>query len=424
MQVSTADEAVELVANQAIRARQQGTFAVGGALIDNASGDVVAAMHNNVLMPMKGSTAGFLLHDPTAHGERQLVDWYFDNKGSLELPVPGRMTVVTTLDPCAMCAGALLTARFNVGVSAIDDFAGINFDSNFDFPSLPPTVRTQAQKTFGYYGVDDPCAREYVGSTSTIFAKQTVRAVSYLLTSLVFSSGVDNIRAESNGFATDPRALADPATLPQQSPVRGALAALYAQTLQVRSSQPRFPAVELAEPLLNTAQAAANAGSELNAVALIDPFGNLLTCTGGRENHSPVRTAFLEATRNYAQLRWTLMNDPSPAVRAEASQYLTHAKYCTFVHLVAPDPACPQAVLAFGAYGSTMEAAVPQPFPSSFQYVALPAGVTATQVAELAASLPPLYVDLVGVAPQQVLDPALRLAVDPLPPPPPVPPTK
>lgn len=407
----TADDAVELVAGEAIQASQQGTFAVGGALIDNASGTVVMAMHNNVLVPPNGNKDGFLLHDPTAHGERQLVDWYFDNADQLGLAPPAEMTVITTLDPCAMCAGALMTAGFNVGVSAIDDYAGINYDSSFTFPSFPPAVRAEAQQRFGYYAVAAPCARAASGGASTAFGDETISAVNYLLTLLVFSSGVEAIRKASNTPTLDPSKLQDPAGLPAGSPVRKALTDLYADTLTVRSASWRFPGAELAEPLLATAKAAHAAGGELNAVALLDPFGNLLTCTGGQEGQSPIRTAFLLATRNYAQMRWTLMSDP--AMRDEATQYLTHVKYCTFVHLVAPDPESAQGVMTFGAYGSSIEGPAPQPFPSSFQYVTLPGAATEAQVAELAAALPPLYTQSIGVAPMKVLDPALEAAVRP-----------
>jgi len=101
------------------------------------------------------------------------------------------------------------------------------------------------------------------------------------------------------------------------------------------------------------------------------------------------------------------MNDPSPEVRAEAEQYLTHPKYGTFVFLYAPDPATPQAVMTLGAYGSTMEGPVPQSYPSNFQYVLLPASTTAQAVSELAQTLPPFYTQSVQVAPAQVLSEAL-----------------
>src|SRR5207302_1984791 len=131
-----AEQAVRIAAGKSIEASLQNTFAVGGVLVDNRRGTVFCALHNNVLESYEGSKL-FLLHDPTAHGERQIVDWYFKNRKRLRLPDPKQLTVVTTLDPCAMCAGALLAAGFNVGVSGADDYAGINYNLSFQFPSVP-----------------------------------------------------------------------------------------------------------------------------------------------------------------------------------------------------------------------------------------------------------------------------------------------
>ncbi|MGF6394009.1 nucleoside deaminase [Pseudomonas plecoglossicida] len=410
--IQNAQQAVDLVANQAILASQQGTFAVGGCIVDNQTGNVLAALHNNVLMPFPNSTVQppFLPHDPTAHGERQLVDWYFANRQSLDLPPPQQLTVVTTLDPCAMCAGSLLTAGFNVAVSAIDTYAGINYNSQFDFPTLPPAVRQQARDTWGYYAVDAPIGRPYQGSQGPIHAGQSIDAAAFTLTSTVFDASVNTVREASNNSGLPPSQLKDPTTLPADSKVRQALSALSPWALQVKSANPRLPGQELAKPLIETARQA----DTPNAVALLDPFGNLLACLGGVENQSPIRTAFMETTRNYAIMRWTLMNDADPVVRQQANDYLTHPKYGTFVFLYIPDPSSSQAVMTFGAYGSTMEGAVPQSFPSNLQYVLLPEGTTAQEVAQLALNLPPFYTQSVQVAPSQVLDAALVSAVQAL----------
>ncbi|APC16487.1 cytosine deaminase [Pseudomonas frederiksbergensis] len=406
--LKSAQEAVTTVANQAILAAMQKTFAVGGAIINNATGEVIAALHNNVLMPFPGSgTTYFLPHDPTAHGERQLVDWYYEKAASLKLPPPDQLTIVTTLDPCAMCAGALLTAGFNVAVSAIDDYAGVNYNSQFTFPSLPPHIRQQAQKTWAYYAVAAPVSRAYQGSMSPVFGGQTIDSAAYYLTSSIFSASVNTVREASNNSGLEPSKLKNPATLPANSPVRQALTQLSPYALTVTSSNPRDPGAELAPPLLKTAQQA----NVFNSVALLDPFGNLLVCLGGVENQSPIRTAFMETTRSYAVMRWTLMNDPDPAVRAQAEQYLTHPKYGTFVFLYAPDPTTPQAVMTLGAYGSTMEGQVPQSYPSNLQYVLLPGNTTAQALSQLAQNLPPFYTQSVQVAPAQVLSQALINAV-------------
>lgn len=403
--IRNAQQAVELVADQSILADLQKTFAVGGCIVENATGKVLARMHNNVLQPYPDSTAQppFLPHDPTAHGERQLVQWYYDNRKELNLPEPSALTVVTTLDPCAMCAGSLLTAGFNVAVSAIDTYAGVNFNSNFDFPTLPLEVRQQAQKTWGYYAVDAPINRAYQGSNGPAFANGTIDARVFRLTGSIFDSSVNTVREASNNSGLPPSELKDPAKLPATSPVRQALSKLSKWALTLKFDNPRMPGAALAKPLTDTARAA----DTMNAVALLDPFGNLLACLGGQENQSPIRNAFMETTRQYALMRWSLMNDNDPKVRAEAQQYLTHPKYGTFVFLYIPDPRTSEAVMTFGAYGSTMEGPVPQSFPSNLQYVLLHPGVTAQAVAQLAQKLPPFYTQSVQVAPSQVLDDAL-----------------
>ncbi|MDR7277057.1 cytosine deaminase [Catenuloplanes atrovinosus] len=405
--VDTADAAARVAVDEAVLASLRGTFAVGGCIIDNGTGTVVKTMHNEVLRTHPDSDAGFLLHDPTAHGERQLVDWYFANRRPLHLPDPSQLTVVTSLDPCAMCAGALLTAGFNVGVSAIDTYAGINYDERCEFPTLPADVQRRAKETFGYYAVTAPCRRAHRGGTLTVFADQAIAADTLELSQLVFAGSVNNVRTSDNESGRAPADMRDPVHLPSDDPIRLALQTLYPDTLTTRSAHPRFPGPELLPHLTAVADQAANRGSARNAVALLDPFGNLLSCTGGAEARSPIRTAFLESTRDYAQLRWNLMNDSDRSVRDTAAATLTHAKYCTFVHLVAPDPSRAAGVMTFGAYGSTMEGAVPQAFPSSFQYIRTPAGVTDFDIASLAARMPPFYCQDVELAPMRVLNPEL-----------------
>ena len=66
--LNSAQEAVDTVANEAIYAALQQTFAVGGAIINNATGEVIAALHNNVLMPFPGGGATYFLpHDPVSY---------------------------------------------------------------------------------------------------------------------------------------------------------------------------------------------------------------------------------------------------------------------------------------------------------------------------------------------------------------------
>jgi len=400
---ANAEQAVRIAADKAIEASLQNTFAVGGILLDNRSGTVFCALHNNVLEAFENSKR-FLLHDPTAHGERQIVDWYFKNRKRLQLPDPKQLTVITTLDPCAMCAGALLTAGFNVGVSAIDTYAGINYNKSFDFPSAPAKWRSVAQASWAYYGVEAPIRRAFRGGKGAAFAKQSISAPTLCLTDSIFESSVNDVRLLDNNSGKDPSKLTNPKDLPRNSTVRKALLDTCKEAFSVTCPKPRLPGRELAQILLHTAEKAHSRGAEFNSVAFLDPFGNLLLCLGGREERSPIRTAFLEVTRAYAHIRWVLMNYRDKSVREQAGNVLTHPKYGTFVFLYSPDPNTPQGLMTMGAYGSTMEGPIPDTFPSNLQYVLLPDDVSQAEVSEMAMRLPPFYTTGVQVAPTQVLD--------------------
>lgn len=410
MKIASADQAVTVAAEKSIEASLQNTFAVGGALIDNRSASVICALHNNVLEAYE-KRKFLLLHDPTAHGERQLVDWYFKHRERRKLPRPQDLTIVTTLDPCAMCAGAILTAGFNVAASALDDYAGINYNGSFDFPSLPQKWKKAAQSTFAYYGVEPPVRRVFRGSKEVIFANQNIRATTYYLTDTIFESSVNSVRQLDNNSGKDPTNLKNPANLPRNSPVKKALFDACPEAFAVTCPTPRMPGKELAQALVRVAKRGHNRGAALNSVAFLDPFGNLLLCLAGAEHQSPIRTAFMELTRTYAHIRWVLMNSPNPSIRNQAGDVLTHPKFGTFVFLYCPDPDTPQGVMTLGAYGSTMEGPIPQSYPSNLQYVLLPKGATNAAVARRAMSLPPFYTSSVQLDAAQVLDMALTAEV-------------
>jgi len=306
-----------------------------------------------------------------------------------------------------MCAGALLTAGFNVGVSALDNYAGINYNKSFDFPSVPSKWKSVAQSSFAYYAVDAPIRRAFQGGKGPAFTKQSLSASTYCLTDTIFESSVNDVRLLDNNSGKDPAKLTNPKELPPNSTIRKALLEECSEAFTVTCSKPRLPGKELAKVLLKTAEQAHSRGAAFNSCALMDPFGNLLLCLGGAEQRSPIRTAFLELTRAYAHIRWVLMNHQDKSVREQAGDVLTHPKYGTFVSLYAPDPNTPQGLMMMGAYGSTMEGPIPDTFPSNLQYVLLPQDVTQAEVSEMAMRLPPFYTTSVQVAPVQVLDDGL-----------------
>src|SRR5476649_2771318 len=118
-------------------------------------GNVLQSLHNNVIK--QG-----LIFDPTAHGERQLIDWYYAERAKgRQLPEPQDITIVTSLAPCCMCSGAILAGGFNVVVAAPDKNAGINGAGDIGteagceagFEALPAPLRQQAEGSFSYPAV-------------------------------------------------------------------------------------------------------------------------------------------------------------------------------------------------------------------------------------------------------------------------------
>ena len=394
--------AVAIAAAEAIDAKTQGTFGVGGLMLDQ-HGNVLQSLHNNVIK--QG-----LIFDPTAHGERQLIDWYYAERAKgRELPAPEDITIVTSLDPCCMCSGAILAGGFNVVVAAPDKNAGINYDASATFQSLPQALREHAANSFSYPAIlgSSLYARTASGcAPKSFFIGKTISEPTQALCSLVFEATSSEVMAL---FNTDPQQeqLKDPATLLADHAIVRALKQLYPDALAYRCAR-HLPDAGLA-PFLRQAMARDREhGGIGDAVALLDAFGNLLLCMPGRLAQSGIRSAFMETTRTYAQLRYKLMAGASAAQQQEVRQYLGHPKDGTFVFAQGPDSGA-ISFMNLGAYGSTMEGPLPLNNPTQFQYVVQ--SIPADELAEVCAAMPPLYRNVIRIRPLQVADQALIAAL-------------
>ena len=103
----TDDDAMGLALEEAAVAAAMGEVPVGAVVLD-ASGEVLARRHN------ERETA----HDPTAHAELLAMRDAAAALGSWRLD---GVTVVVTLEPCPMCAGALVASRAGRVVFAAPD---------------------------------------------------------------------------------------------------------------------------------------------------------------------------------------------------------------------------------------------------------------------------------------------------------------
>ena len=385
--------AVAIAANEAVAAKTQGTFGVGGLLLDQ-QGNVLKSLQNNVVR--EG-----LVFDPTAHGERQLIDWYFAERAKgTALPPPEEITVVTSLDPCAMCTGAILAAGFNVVVAAMDPNAGINYDASGRFAALPEPLRSRALRSFYYPPVlgASAYAREGWGVPPRgLFIGKTIAEGTQALCSLAFEATEQKVQALCSSDAGQDQ-LRDPATLAPMHPLVRKLRSLYPEALSYRC-EPQSPDAGLAPYLRAAVVKDREQGGEGDAVALLDAFGNLLLCVPGRRAQSAICTAFMECTRQYAQLRYMLMHDAAPREQREIGQYLAHPRDGTFVFAHGPGKDA-QGFMDLGAYGSTMEGPLPAHNPRQFQYVR--ATVPQEDLDAVCAAMPPLYRDVIRIRPLQV----------------------
>lgn len=394
--------AVAIAAAEAIAARTQGTFGVGGLMLDQ-HGNILQSLHNNVVKDG-------LIFDPTAHGERQLIDWYYAERASgRDLPPPQDITIVTSLDPCCMCSGAILAGGFNVVVAAPDQASGINHDNSASFGALPQALRAQAGGSFSYPAIlgSSLYARAASGAApKSFFIGKTIAEATQALCSLVFEATSAEVMDMFN--ADHPRELLkDPATLPPGHAIVRALKQQYPDALAYRCT-PQQPDAGLAPFLLQAMARDREHGGAGDAVALLDSFGNLLLCMPGRMAQSGIRSAFMETTRAYAQLRYKLMHGATREQQDDIRHYLGHPKQGTFVLARGPD-ASAVSYMNLGAYGSTMEGPLPLKNPAQLQYV-LPS-LPQAELNALCAAMPPLYRNIIRIRPTQVADAALVAAL-------------
>ena len=88
-----------------------GEVPVGAVIVDPATGDVIGEGHNQPIGD----------HDPTAHAEIRAIRAAAAKLGNYRLP---GLHLYVTLEPCAMCAGAISFARLARIVFAADDPKG------------------------------------------------------------------------------------------------------------------------------------------------------------------------------------------------------------------------------------------------------------------------------------------------------------
>jgi tRNA(adenine34) deaminase len=106
------DEATMRIAlERAQAAADAGEAPIGAAIREPASGEIIASAAN----------APIATHDPTAHAEILAIRAAAAKRGNYRLT---GLELFVTLEPCAMCAGAISHARIGRLVFAAEDAKG------------------------------------------------------------------------------------------------------------------------------------------------------------------------------------------------------------------------------------------------------------------------------------------------------------
>lgn len=332
------DEYATRAMNQAQEAATSGTFGVGGILLDT-DGNVICEMHNQVI---KGSR----INDPTAHGERQIVDWYLENKEKSGLPEPQDCILITTLDPCIMCTGALAQVKFNkVIVVALDDYAGINWKGDDDCSALAGTdCQEYVKEHFAYPEVTGSLSRKALGadvSNLNLFSDSTISSETLKGCQEAFSLTADDVRNRVSSISVELADIQNPANLEPTHPIRKYLTESFGSDYLAFSWTPG----DSAEALTDYIQ---KKHPGFQGVAYFDAFGNLLYLAEDDKNN-PTQSAFMKVTRTLAAARNT-----EPIEGYEINEYLHHPKYGYFVYTTCPDISA-KTIMEIGAIGATLE---------------------------------------------------------------------
>jgi len=102
---------MRIALREAQDAAARGEAPIGAVIVDPGSGEVIASAGNHPIG----------LHDPTAHAEILALRLAAAKLGNYRLT---GLTLVVTLEPCAMCAGAISHARIGTLVFGADDPKG------------------------------------------------------------------------------------------------------------------------------------------------------------------------------------------------------------------------------------------------------------------------------------------------------------
>lgn len=344
-----------------------------------------------------------------------------------------------------MCAGTLLTAGFNVAVIAPDDSGGgVNWAGTGEFAHVPPAVRSALRTKFGYYqvtadGEDEKVTgvalrANYTGGPDVLFREEEITEAIYNDNFFVFQTSVaqvDQIRRDTRQSLGDLADIAPAGGTPADAvTLRDQLVARWPGALSVKLDT-RMPDAELLalgikqddlpkrnyfrpnDALYNLLQTAlANAPGSQNALAMLDPFGNVLAVEVDRPAESPIATAMMNIASGYSKWAFDRISDASTIATSitllkdtPAYKHLSPVARGTFIYLKAPTPDEVTTLKDLGIFGNTSDGVL--------QYIEPPVDGTMKELDDQVWSMPLYYIQSENVSAVQSMPPppAVQLSV-------------
>ena len=358
-------------------ANKAGTFAVGGLLIDS-TGSVLKEAHNKVIHNGQ-------LWDPTAHAERQLISWYYEASHSGQcLPPPSELTIITSLDPCLMCTGAIIESRINVVVVAHDDIGGLNWKRNNDMLAVPDMTRPAAKQQIAYFGVDDG-SRPFIGPSNSIFAGKVIEKDLVEQSSGLAVDSINKVRRINrrvNESSTEDSVAGSSysvATLLQKHYDKAIKLKINIKNARDRAS--------LLREMSKVAEASQATGGSFESAALIDNFQNVLLILGSTPlSICRIDTPLMRLSQVYASCRRSQRSD----------QALPHPSQCSVILLNGPAQNA-LSLMDLGVFGLTMG---PSESPQKLYY--FHSAQSEHDLAEMISNLPPVFRNVMKITPTKL----------------------
>jgi tRNA(Arg) A34 adenosine deaminase TadA len=363
--LSGAAEAAGKVADLAERAASAGSFGVGGMLVD-AEGNILAHAVNAVVQNNRAV-------NPMAHTERLLVEWAYTQYGLRGLR---NLLVVSSLDPCAMCAGAILRSGINVISLANDEISGVHVGS--EPHRMPQALWPAAERQFALFRVANlrpETATGHIADEPPAFRELQAGIVpedAFLRATAAFQTSLHRVQhLVGDQSAGKVRVVTDDMRVGLNH-LRGSLPDNFWLPRRRLDVTDRSCRATLAERLRG------------DASALIDHAGTVILVARATQTASPATTSIIDLVQAYMRLR--------AQAKAERSLELPHQRCCSIIKLRPPRQE-DVAMLEIGAIGSFMEA----PHRGSFPTLGYLEADGVDLVLRALEALPPLYNSVIGL---------------------------